>query len=798
MAVFTHIKNGLEPSHLWPPMLQVFSRKLLVIGFAIVFLAWLFWPMAKPFPDDYSQLVLSSEGNLLRVTLASDQQYRFPPASQPLPEKYRQAVLVWEDKRFYQHPGVDPIALCRALASNVKNGRSVSGGSTITMQVARLAWPKSRTYFNKLREIFTVLKLTLHFSKAEILQMYADHVPMGGNFVGVNTAAWYYLGKPAHQLTWAEAALFAVLPNSPALMNLEKDRQRLYAKRNRLLKRLRENGVIDEMTLTLAEREPLPRNAGQFPFIAPHFTQYVLNQAPHTAEIRTTLSSKLQGTIDQLAGNYYPLLASKGISNLAVLVVETGTGKVRGYLGSADWFDATADGQVDGVQSARSTGSLLKPVLAAMALDHGPYTMASLLQDVPTTFGTFSPKNADKSFRGMASVEQMLLHSLNIPAVRLLKKIGVAPVYDLLHDAGLKNLFRGPDGYGLSLILGGAEAKLSELVQLYLMLGNRGQQQQQQPLIYLEDDTLVADAQTSRQLLSVGASWLTLEALQKVTRPDVDFYWRNFSRQIPVAWKTGTSFGSKDGWAIGMNGQWTVGVWVGNFSGEGNVEIGGAKAAAPLLFDIINQITDSQKPLWFKEPDRVLKSVEICISSGYPAGPLCPEKSMIAVPISAVQSGVCSFHRQFLVDEATGKVVCSQCWDGLHTKMVTGFILPPAAQRIYQRTGRWVEYVPQHLASCPASGENPERLEIVYPVNNISILVPRDFDGSFEQVVFQANSQVKDTRLFWLLDDNLIGETRQHHEVAVELPEGEHTLVVMDDEGYTRRVHFKAFRGEPG
>jgi len=329
------------------------------------------------------------------------------------------------------------------------------------------------------------------------------------------------------------------------------------------------------------------------------------------------------------------------------------------------------------------------------------------------------------------------------------------------------------------------------------MLGNRGQQQQQ-PLIYLEDDTLVADAQTSRQLLSVGASWLTLEALQKVTRPDVDFYWRNFSRQIPVAWKTGTSFGSKDGWAIGMNGQWTVGVWVGNFSGEGNVEIGGAKAAAPLLFDIINQITDSQKPLWFKEPDRDLKSVEICISSGYPAGPLCPEKSMIAVPISAVQSGVCSFHRQFLVDEATGKVVCSQCWDGLHTKMVTGFILPPAAQRIYQRAGRWVDYVPQHLASCPASGENPERLEIVYPVNNISILVPRDFDGSFEQVVFQANSQVRDTRLFWLLDDNLIGETRQHHEVAVELPEGEHTLVVMDDEGYSRRVHFKAFRGEPG
>ncbi|MCF7800524.1 MAG: penicillin-binding protein 1C [Candidatus Marinimicrobia bacterium] len=768
------------------------SWKRISLILAVVFLIWLIWPMSYPFPDNTSQLIRSSDGDLLRVTLATDDQYRFPPSNQPLPEKYRQAVLLWEDHRFYRHPGVDPIALIRAASSNIKNGHLVSGGSTITMQVARLAWPKPRTYFNKLRECFTAVKLTRHFSKAEILKMYADHVPMGGNFVGVNTASWYYLGKSAQQLTWAEAALFAVLPNSPSMMNLEKDRRLLQKKRNRLINRLFQNHVINQATSRLAMEEPLPGHSGKFPFIAPHFTQKVLTRAPHKPDIITTLNSHLQNTVEQLADNYHTQLSVKGISNLAVLVAETRTGKVRAYIGSANWFDSTASGQVDGIQAARSTGSLLKPILAAMALDNGPFTMASLLQDIPTAYGTFIPKNADLTYRGMVSLEEMLLHSLNIPAVRLLKTIGIIPLYDLLHDAGLQDLFRSPDGYGLSLILGGAEARLAELVQLYLMLGNDGRPQS---LVYLDGVDSEAETQPGN-LVSAGASWLTLETLQNVTRPDVDFYWQNFSQQIPVAWKTGTSFGNKDGWAIGLNAQWTVGVWVGNFSGEGNVEIGGAKAAAPLLFDIINQITDPNATLWFEEPDLDLKSIEICSESGYPAGPNCSQKRLISVPLYTTKSGICPFHRQFILDKATGKAVCSQCWNGLQTERVTAFVLPPAAQRIYQRNGRTVDYIPQHLAACPTSS-NQDRLEIVYPVNGISILVPRNFDGNYEQVVFQANSQVKDTRLFWLLDNCLIGETEHHHELAVDLKAGEHTLVIMDDEGFTRRVHFRAFRNTP-
>ncbi len=780
------------------------------------FAVWLAFPAGLPFPDDYSTLVLDSKGRLLRATLAGDEQYRFPPGPIPLPEKYVTALVLGEDKRFHSHPGVDPLALANAAYTNIRTGTRVRGGSTITMQIARLADPKPRTYWNKLIECIVAVRLSLHYSKEEILELYARNVPMGGNIVGVEAASHFYFGKPTGELTWAEAALLVVLPNNPSMINLERERPLLVRKRNGLLGRLFNAGIIDSLTLELSCAEALPGRHLRLPFEAPHFTTMVLGRACNlrsavggarerargssnfskgemgrssdAQRIVTTLDGDIQRRVCDAARLHSAVLSEQGIENLAVLVAETGSGKIRAYIGSHDFHDAENGGQVDGVMAYRSTGSLLKPFLVAKVLDRGPYTIASKIQDVPTFYGTFTPQNASKDFSGLVGIDRVLIESLNVPSVRLLNAYGLGDFYDFLVESGLEGLFRSPMRYGLPLVIGGAEASLFELVTLYLSLGNLGERKTISVLDGGEDGK-----RQGNRLFSAGAAWLVLDALSRLSRPGAEFYWDRFDNQVPVAWKTGTSYGQKDAWAVGVNRQWTIGVWAGNFTGEGNAALSGARSAAPLLFTLFNMLARRDREMWFEEPHTDLKGVACCAGSGYPAGPYCSERITVTCPRGMRCSVTCPYHKRYLIDAATGRSVCSLCWSGIETEWDTLFIVPPAVKEILAKNGRSVDAVPAHAAHC-ATVSDDARLELVYPVDGIKIFVPRDFDGEHERIVFSAKHQRPSEHLFWYLNGSLIGETVEYHELSVELDAGSYRLTVQDEEGFTRSVSFGAYK----
>jgi penicillin-binding protein 1C len=808
-------------------------RRRIVIPLAAVAAAvavWLALPVGSLFPDSYSTLVFDSKGRLLRATLASDEQFRFPPGGIPLPEKYVTALVLGEDKRFYLHPGVDPLALVNAAYTNIKTGSRIRGGSTITMQVARLANPKPRTYWNKLIECLVAVRLSLHYSKEEILELYARNAPMGGNIVGIEAASHFYFEKPAGELTWAEASLLVVLPNNPSMINLERERPRLVRKRNELIERLFNAGIIDSLTRELACAEPLPGRDRRLPFTAPHFTTMVLGRErehrnavkgahrrardyrnavkgahrrtrdsrnitqgetgrSHDAQrIITTLDSDIQHRVLEAARAHNKILADHGIENLAVLVVETGSGKIRAYVGSHDFYDSEHGGQIDGVMAYRSTGSLLKPFLIAKVLDRGPYTITSRLQDVPTYYGTFMPQNASKDFSGFVSIDRVLIESLNVPAVRLLNAYGLGDFFDFLVESGLEGLFRAPMRYGLPLVMGGAEANLFELVTLYLSLGNLGEQK---AISVVSDDR--DEQRQGYGLFSAGAAWLVLDVLSRLSRPGVEFYWDRFDNHVPVAWKTGTSYGQKDAWAVGVNRQWTIGVWTGNFTGEGNAALGGARSAAPLLFTLFNMLARRDREMWFEEPHHDLKDVVCCAASGYPAGPYCPETITVKCPRRMRCSGSCPYHKRYLVDAVTGRSVCSLCWNGIETEWDTLFVAPPAVKEILVKNGRCVDAVPPHAAHC-ATVRDGARLDLVYPVDGIKIFVPRDFDGEHERIVFSAKHQRPSEHLFWYLNGSLIGETVEYHELSVELDAGSYRLTVQDEEGFTRSISFDAYK----
>jgi len=763
---------------------------LAAAALCIAALAWLIMPPGAPFPGDYSRVVYDRNNVLLRATLAQDQQIRFPPVSDSLPAKYVRAVVACEDRRFFTHPGVDLPAVVKSAWINLSRGRQIRGASTITMQVARLMRRRPRTLFNKIIESAIAVRLTLHINKRSILKLYAAHVPMGGNTVGVETASWRYFGKPLREITWAEAALFAVLPNAPSLINIEKGRARLKARRDRALHTLLRRGIIDSISCILGCEEPLPDAGASLPFELPHLTTRALS-ATNAGVVRTTVDLALQRRIEDIVRVHARYNRSLGIKNLSVLIVNTKEATVAAYFGSQDFFDSSSLGQVDGIMARRSTGSLLKPFLTAKALDRGPYVMESKLHDVPTFYGSFCPQNASKEYAGLVTMDQMLVRSLNVPAVRLLYWYGVSDFYADLKKAHLSWLFRTPDGYGLTLILGGAEASLWDLTNLFAGLGNLGLLHQ----IQLLADTVSlqrAKSDTTR-FCSEAAAWLVLNTLNNVMRPGSEFYWRFFANQTPVAWKTGTSYGQKDAWAIGTNARFTVGVWTGNFDGEGNASLGGAQSAGPVLFEICNALSGKAPDQWFTKPEHDIRRVTVCRASGLSPSPFCIDTITADQPACAYQSAVCPFHQRFLVDRKKGHTVCSQCWGGADTAWVVRTIYPPSVRSILKQHGFALDSLVRHNPRCPVP-HTQKTIELVYPVKDVSIIVPRNLKGEYEKIVFQAQYQGGGARLFWYLDGSFLAETLENHSVAVDLAGGKHRLVVQDEEGSTASVRFSSFR----
>ncbi len=732
----------------------------------------------------YATLMLDRQGRPLAARIAADQQWRFAPVD-ALPDKYRRALITFEDRRFHAHPGVDPLAIGRAAVANLRAGRVVSGGSTLTMQLARLlrADPP-RTLAEKAREALLALRLEWHLDKDRILVEYASRAPFGGNTVGLRAAAWRYFRRPPEALSWAEAALLAVLPNSPALIHPGRDRARLRTKRDRLLESLYRRGELDADDLALAKLEPLPR-VHELPSLAPRLLD-TLSAGGGGPLLRTTLDADLQRRVRELADRHGRRLGRQGVHNLAVVVIDHRDLETRAYLGNVQHGDGDTYGAaVDIAARPRSTGSVLKPLLYGLMLDAGLILPDTLIPDLPTNYGGYSPENFDREFRGAVPAHEALARSLNVPAVRLLRRYGVGRFHDQLRALGMTTLFRTADDYGLTLVLGGAEGTLEELTGIYARLIATARDGRAAPVTRLAGVTPVA----APFPISPGAAWLTLDALRDVARPGTARQWRLYRSSQPIAWKTGTSYGLRDAWAIGSNGRYTVGVWAGNGNGEPAPHLGGADTAAPLMLDVFSLLGPAPFP---PAPLNDLKPVRVCTDDGYLAGGRCPANTALA-PLHSHFQTVTPHHRRVHLD-GNGQRVHGGCEAVARMESRDWFVLPPAQAWFYRQRHPDYRPLPAWRSDCVAGAralDPTPPLAILYPHAGAGLYLPRELGGRRGRAVFRVVHERDDARLFWHLDDRYLGVTEHFHQWAIHAAPGWHTLTLVDDQGFRLQRRFK-------
>jgi penicillin-binding protein 1C len=774
----------------------------IIAAFVLFFLIWLFLP-GKVFNVPYSTVLTDRSGALLSATIAVDEQWRFPPMVN-IPDKYKQSVICFEDKRFFRHPGVDPLALVRAIWQNISRRSIVSGASTLTMQVIRLSrMGRERTFWEKLIEMVLALRLEIYKSKEEILRLYASHAPFGGNVVGLEAAAWRYFGRQPQQLSWAESAALAVLPNSPALIYPGRNQDQYLEKRNRLLERLHEKGHMDSMTCRLAKAERLPGAPFDLPAMAPHLLQQLNAKGGRVGKNaslhQTTIDVELQKKAIAVLNRHHQLLAANGIHNGAVLVASVQTGNVFAYVGNVMRAGLAHGCYVDVITAPRSTGSILKPFLYAALLENGELLPSQLVGDIPTRISGYAPENYDRIFRGAVPADMALAQSLNVPAVRLLHRYNVDRFYTLLRDLGMSTLFRKADDYGLSLILGGAEATLWEICQLYATMAqgvnrfHHPQRPQACQFTVVNHETQKESAGTSR--LTPGASWLTLKAMLEVTRPGIERGWRQFTSSRRVAWKTGTSYGFRDAWAIGVTPEYVVGVWIGNADGEGRPGLVGLSVAAPVLFDLFDMLPPTS---WFAPPEADLMQAGICAQSGYRAGMHCRSVKTEWIPRSAVKTLACPYCRIVHLDSSARFQVNTDCASVAEMVSQNRFVLPPAMEWFYKQYHSDYEPLPPYHPDCihNMSSDQVAFMSILYPNREGEIFVPRELDGHLGRVVFEAAHRKASTTVHWHLDNTYMGTTTDIHQMSFAPDAGNHRLTLVDEYGNRVEREFMVLAGE--
>lgn len=746
-----------------------------------------FWyALPEPLFDvPVASVLVARDGTLLGARIAGDEQWRFPPMER-VPEKFEAAIVAFEDKRFREHPGVDPIALGRAVYLNAVHGEVVSGASTLTMQVIRLARENpERTVTEKLIEMILALRLELRYDKNAILALYASHAPFGGNVVGLEAASWRYFGRPPEQLSWAESAMLAVLPNSPALIHPGRRRHELRDKRNALLHKLHGNGALSDLDLELALEEPLPDAPHPLPQIAPHLLE-TLRAAGGNPRYETTLDAELQRAASAIVGEHVARLKRQGIHNAAALVVDNVDFDVLAYVGNSEWSVTNDRGYaVDVVHRPRSTGSILKPLLFAAMVESGDVLPTTLVPDVPTQYAGYMPENYDRTYRGAVPANVALARSLNVPAVRMLRQYGIERFYDFLKNAGMKTLTRTPDEYGLTLILGGAETTLWDMAGIYSNLADIARQtgpdtrRSYRTLRVLSGEATETDRTAE---LSPGAAWLALDALIEVKRPGDAAFWRHFRSSRIVGWKTGTSYGLRDGWAIGTTPRHTVAVWVGNASGEGRPGLTGSVTAAPILFDLFNRLDPEP---WFPPPYFHMKQVEICANDGYLAAGGC-NTELVWVPKDSHFERVSPFNRRVHLDGAGAWRVNGTCESPRRMIHRSWFVLPARLEFYYRK--RHAEYrpLPEFRRDCRVvagidGSEGP--IAFLYPNAGTKLYIPTDLGQKRSATVFEAVHRRPEATLFWHLDDVYLGSTTTFHQQGLDMTPGTHVVTVVDDDG---------------
>lgn len=716
----------------------------------------------KIFEDRYSVSVLDNNGKIIGVYLNKDEQWHLKSADE-IPEKLKRAVMVFEDKNFYSHKGVDFSAVVRAVKDNIFEKRR-TGASTITMQAVKMAQPKERNYFNKYLEIVHAFKLEKYYKKDEILKMYLNNAPYGGNIVGYKTASYMYFSKSPEELTWSEAALLAVLPNSPGLMNVEKNREKLIEKRNFLLKKLYEENFIDERQYKISLKEPVPDKRYSFPVLAPHLVRRLVNENKDKKIIKSTIDSEIQKKTEKAVKDYSEFLKLSGINNTAVLIINNKNYEVISYAGSQDFYDFKNNGQVDGITAKRSPGSLLKPFLYAKVIDEGIAAPQSKIPDVPLYFSNFSPQNANKKYYGMVEMRDALIKSLNIPFVELLKDYGEDKFFYFLKDI-LNFEDRNPERYGLSLILGTKEFTMEEIGILYSGLANYGNFKN---LKYTEEST-----EEGRQLLTKGASYLTLTTMRELERPGMEKFYRE---KNPVSWKTGTSHGRRDGWAAGITPEWTVVVWTGNFTGEGNPNLTGVYTGGNLLFNILKILPKTEKDFIIPSD---LEKIEVDKETGYRLKYDVPYKE-IFYPKDAKPLKASPYYKKIFVNK-NGEEIDSR--DESFNEREEKYILVYPLEVVNY-------FVRENLDVSNIFSEKTAKktIKFIYPKNNLKIIVPKDFDGEKNLIVKIAN--IKNQELYWYVNKEYAGKSREK-ERSFNFKKGKYEITVVSESGETAKINFQ-------
>ncbi|MDR6968938.1 penicillin-binding protein 1C [Flavobacterium arsenatis] len=735
------------------------------------------------FEEPYSTVIESKEGELLGAKIARDGQWRFP-ASDSVPDKFKKCIVYFEDQYFYNHPGFNPVAMFNAVRQNQKAGKVVRGGSTLTQQVIRLSRKgKGRTYFEKVIEILLSTRLELRHSKEKILELYAGHAPFGGNVVGLEMASWRYFGVQSHQLSWSQTATLAVLPNAPSLIYPGKNQEKLRIKRDALLLKLQKEGIIDQQTYELSIAEPLPQKPFDLPQIAPHLLQRI-SKKQEGQKVKTTVEIALQNRVNQIANYYYNQYKQNEVHNLAILVIDVSNRNIMSYVGNAP-TDANHQKDVDIIGAPRSTGSILKPLLYASMLDEGALLPNTLIADVPTQISGYTPENFNLTFDGAVPAHRALSRSLNIPAVLMLQDFGVNKFYEELQKFKLKDISKPPNHYGLSLILGGAESNLWDLCRTYAGMSstvdyfnkNQGKYRKNEftELNYQSDfEPDFGKESYQKTIVGAGAIWLTYNAMEEVNRPEGDEAWRFYDSSQKIAWKTGTSFGNRDAWAIGTNSRYVVGVWVGNASGEGRPTLTGVSSAAPILFDVFNVLPRKKG---FATPLNDLEEVEVCSLSGHLAQENCPKiKQMVS--LKGKTTTVCPYHKTIHVDKTQQFRVNSSCENIENIITKSWFVLPPVMEWYYKSQHIEYQTLPPFREDCIAT--QTVSMDFIYPKMNSKIYLTKNFNSEIQPVILKVAHSQRETELYWYVDNLFKGTTKTFHEMAIEPSSGIHYITVVD------------------
>ena len=759
--------------------------KWLLITSGGLFLLFLLLQWIFPLPDqvEYSTIVTDNKGEVVHAFLTKDEKWRMKTSLDEISPLLRKTIIEKEDQYFYYHPGVNPLAIGRAMVKNIFRLKRTSGASTITMQVARALEPKRRTYFNKLAEVFRAFELEWKYSKDEILQLYLNLVPYGGNIEGVKSASILYFNKNPDHLSLAEITALSIIPNRPSSLVMGKNNDLIVQERNRWLRKFAADKVFTEKEIQDALSEPLTATRNVVPKLIPHLAWRLKKHGGDI--IATNIEMNTQSKVEKLVENYARSLRLKNIRNAAVVIINNQTHNVVTYIGSSGFYDTLDAGQVNGAAAIRQPGSTLKPLLYGLCMDEGLMTPKAVITDVAVNYDGYAPENYDKQFNGYVTMEYALEHSLNIPAVKGLQMLGKDKLVHKLAACDFRQIKKDQKKLGLSMVLGGCGATLEELTGLYSSFAHEGKYFRPQ-YVKAVDGALAAGEtgnKTGYTVMSPASTFMINEILSKVNRPDFPLNWQSTEHMPKIAWKTGTSYGRRDAWSIGYNKNFTVGIWVGNFSALGIPELSGANVATPLLFKVFNTIDYDSDQEWFTQP-KDCDSRIVCSETGMVPGEHCTNTvTDYFIPlISSTQA--CNNRQEVMISPDEKLSYCRICMPSAGYKKKWYKTVSAEMQQYYDEHRIAYEKIPVHNPNCEKVfvGGAPA---ITSPRNGAEYLISSKHPEPL-QLTCQTGNDI--SKVYWYIN-NRFYKTAEAKTKQFFIPEeGPVKISCTDDKGRNRDV----------